>query len=164
VDDFQQTTGADIFCAGEPTGISGVESSLVEGQIAGLAAAGNNSEARSLFPEREGLRRFARALDRAFELRSQLRSLPSPETMICRCEDVSYSSLRQYTSWREAKLQSRCGMGPCQGRVCGLAVNFLWKWDPASVRPPIFPVRLESLARVPAPTDRQHVVPSGGLT
>ena len=51
-----------------------------------------------------------------------------------------------YGSWREAKLQSRCGMGPCQGRLCGPAVEFLLDWKPESVRPPIFPARLDHLA------------------
>ena len=58
------------FCAGEPTSIGGVELSLVEGQIAGLAAAGRAPEARALFGKREKARRFAKLLDRTFRLRS----------------------------------------------------------------------------------------------
>ena len=75
VDCFQQTTVKGIFCAGEPTSIGGVELSLVEGQIAGLAAAGNEADARTLFDEREKSRRFARVLSRTFCLRRELRSL-----------------------------------------------------------------------------------------
>ena len=44
VDDWQQTTVRNVYCAGEPTGIGGLELSLVEGQIAGYAAAGCNRE------------------------------------------------------------------------------------------------------------------------
>ena len=146
VDDFQQTTAAGIFCAGEPSGIGGVELSLVEGEIAGVAATGQTSEARSLFSKRERFRRFARLLDETFCLRSELRSLPSSETLVCRCEDVPYSRLREHTSWRSAKLHTRCGMGPCQGRICGPATQFLFKWNPDSVRPPVFPARVENLA------------------
>ena len=40
VDHFQQTSVHRVYCAGEPTGIGGVELALVEGQIAGLAAVG----------------------------------------------------------------------------------------------------------------------------
>ncbi|MHB1307781.1 MAG: hypothetical protein ACYC23_11935, partial [Limisphaerales bacterium] len=47
---------------------------------------------------------------------------------------------------REAKLHTRCGMGPCQGRVCGAATRFLYGWKTDSVRPPIFPVRTDALA------------------
>lgn len=146
VDDFQQTSVQGIFCAGEPTGIGGVELALVEGQIAGLAAAGHTADARKLFGERWKARRFARKLDRTFRLRPELKDLPTAETIVCRCEDVPYSRLQGHRSWRAAKLHGRCGMGPCQGRVCGPATQFLFQWNPDSVRPPVFPVRVESLA------------------
>jgi hypothetical protein len=58
---------------------------------------------------------------------------------------VPFSRLQSYRSSRAAKLQTRCGMGACQGRVCGPATEFLFNWDPDSVRPPISPVRLASL-------------------
>ena len=53
VDEFQQTTVPNVFSAGEATGIGGLELSLVEGEIAGLAAAGKREAARKLFPVRE---------------------------------------------------------------------------------------------------------------
>jgi D-hydroxyproline dehydrogenase subunit alpha len=149
VDELQQTSAQGIFCAGEPTGIGGVDLALIEGQIAGLAATGKIAEAQALFPKRERFHRFARLLDETFCLRSELRSLPSADTLICRCEDVSYSRLREHTSWRAAKLHTRCGMGPCQGRICGPATQFLFKWNPDSVRPPVFPARVEHLAAQP---------------
>ena len=64
---------------------------------------------------------------------------------MCRCEDVTYGRVRQFRGWREAKLQTRCGMGPCQGRICGGAVEFLLGWKAESVRPPVLPVRIGSL-------------------
>lgn len=146
VDEFQRTTVEGVFCAGEPTGIGGVELAIIEGQIAGLVAGGGLEKARLLFRDRDKRRRFARRLDQTFRLRPELKNLPSAETLVCRCEDVSYSRLQQHTSWRSAKLQTRCGMGPCQGRVCGPATQFLFKWEPDSVRPPVFPARVESLA------------------
>jgi NADPH-dependent 2,4-dienoyl-CoA reductase/sulfur reductase-like enzyme len=145
VDDFQQTSIKGVYCAGEPTGIGGVELALVEGQIAGLATGGHAAEARELFGERRKARRFARMLDHTFRLRPELKELPSTETIVCRCEDVSYARLQEHRSWRAAKLQTRCGMGPCQGRVCGPATQFLFQWNPDSVRPPVFPARVESL-------------------
>jgi D-hydroxyproline dehydrogenase subunit alpha len=162
VDDFQRTTLPQAFCAGEPTGIGGIELALVEGQIAGLASGERADEARSLFGERKKLRAFAQALDRAFQLRTELQRLPSPETIVCRCEDVSYSRLSQCDSWRAAKLQTRCGMGPCQGRVCGPATQFLFRWNPDSVRPPIFPVRIESFAVAAGVSERVHEEVTGG--
>jgi len=149
VDEFQRTTVSGVFCAGEPTGIGGVELALLEGKIAGLTAAGRNAEASRLFGKRNKLQRFARSLERTFRLRSELRSIPAPETIVCRCEDVRYSQLHKHSGWRAAKLQTRCGMGPCQGRICGPATQFLFNWSPDSVRPPIFPARVEGLSGHP---------------
>ena len=146
VDDYQQTSVADVYCAGEVTGIGGLDLALVEGAIAGYAAAGRKAEAARLFGERERHRRFAAALERAFALRPELRELPAPDTFVCRCEDVTWGRLRECAGWREAKLHTRCGMGPCQGRVCGSAVEFLKGWRSESVRPPLFPARVGSLA------------------
>lgn len=162
VNQFQQTTMDSIFCAGEPTGIGGVELALIEGQIAGLAAVGRTSEAHTLFRTREKHRSFARMLDETFCLRSELRSLASPQTPVCRCEDVLYSRLQEHTSWRAAKLHTRCGMGPCQGRICGPATQFLFKWNPDSVRPPVFPARVENLAALPLP-EQPSAEMTGGL-
>ena len=161
VDDFQQTTVPSVFCAGEPTGVGGVELALVEGEIAGLAAAGRTTEAKTLFRQREKARRFAHLLDRTFRLRSELKALPLPETVVCRCEDVPCSRLQQHTSWRAAKLHTRCGMGPCQGRVCGPATQFLFTWNPDSIRPPVFPARVETLAAMAGQLP-QHSKVTGG--
>ena len=145
INDYQESSVANVYCAGEVTGIGGLELSLVEGEIAGLSATGRQREARHLFPFREKQRNFARLLNQTFALRKELKSLPRPDTIVCRCEDVPYETIRQYGSWREAKLQTRCGMGPCQGRICGGALKFLADWDVDSTRPPVLPVRVESL-------------------
>jgi D-hydroxyproline dehydrogenase subunit alpha len=145
VDDFQQTSVADVFCAGEPTGIGGWELALAEGEIAGLAAARQKEAAIKLQPRRNKLRRFAHALERTFALRKELAALPVAETIVCRCEDVTFARLKECASWRAAKLYTRCGMGPCQGRVCGPATHFLFHWTPDSVRPPVFPTSMQNL-------------------
>lgn len=145
VNEMQGTSAPRIFCAGEPVGIGGVEAALIEGQIAGFAAAGNVAKARELFAERAAARKFTGLLARTFALRDELRSLAAPETLVCRCEDVSHRRLAKYSDWRSAKLQTRCGMGACQGRICGAAAEFIFGWRAESVRPPIFPTRVESL-------------------
>ncbi len=151
VDEFQQTSLPGIYAAGEPTGIGGLDLSLIEGQIAGLAAGGMPDEARRLFRKRARLQRFAHLLNRTFALRDELKGLATAETIFCRCEDVTFARLQAYDSWRAAKLQTRCGMGPCQGRICGPATEFLFDWQVESVRPPIFPARVDSLIRVSEP-------------
>ncbi len=147
VNELQQTSESQLYCAGECTGIGGVDLSITEGEIAGYAASGRNDLARKLFKKRDKARQFATALEPAFALRHELRSLPDPGTIVCRCEDVTWERLQPMQSWRSAKLQTRCGMGPCQGRICGPILEFLMGLHPESVRPPVFPARVESLVR-----------------
>jgi D-hydroxyproline dehydrogenase subunit alpha len=146
VDEWQQTSVPHVYCAGEPTGIGGLELSLIEGQIAGLAVAEQKEKARALFSQREKFRCFAARLANAFALRPELKTLPTENTLLCRCEDVAFGAVRQHHSWRAAKLHTRCGMGPCQGRICGAAAEFLLGWNASSVRPPLFPALISSLA------------------
>jgi len=146
VDEYQQTSVAGVYSAGEATGIGGLELSLVEGEIAGYAAGGNTDRAQARFAARQSHRRFAARLESAFDLREELRHLPQPETLLCRCEDVTMARVAACTGWREAKLHTRCGMGPCQGRICGGAVEFLLGWQAESVRPPVLPARIGSMA------------------
>jgi NADPH-dependent 2,4-dienoyl-CoA reductase/sulfur reductase-like enzyme len=144
--DFQETSVPNIYCAGEPTGIGGVELSLLEGEIAGHAAAGQSAAARALFRPRNAARRNVRAIARAFALRDELKSIPHADTILCRCEDVPFGRVREMDSWRAAKLHTRCGMGPCQGRVCGSTAEFLFGWSTGSPRPPLFPVNCSNLS------------------
>jgi NADPH-dependent 2,4-dienoyl-CoA reductase/sulfur reductase-like enzyme len=149
VDALQETTVPGIYCAGETTGIGGVDKSLVEGLIAGYAAAGHHEAARAWFRRRERTRHFAEALERAFTLRDELKTLAQPDTVVCRCEDVTLGQLQPYDSWRAAKLQTRCGMGPCQGRICGAALNFLSGWQAESIKPPVCAARVDTLIGSP---------------
>lgn len=153
VNEEQQTSRPNVYCAGEVTGIGGVDRAVVEGRIAGFAAADQPEKARRLLSRRTSWRCFARRLDRAFALREELKSIAAPETIVCRCEDVTRRQLESYNDWRAAKLHTRCGMGACQGRICGSAVRMLYGWQPASVRPPVLPVSVGTLMNVPAETN-----------
>ncbi len=147
-----ETSVPGIYCAGEPTGIGGVELALLEGEIAALSASAQAARAQKLARRRRRKLAFVRALERACTLDPQLRTLPAEDTFICRCEDVPYAALCSRSSWREAKLHTRCGMGPCQGRICGTATEFLFGWNADSVRPPVFPALVANLAVSPART------------
>jgi len=145
VDEFQATSVQDTFCAGEPVGIGGVELARIEGEIAGLAATQQHDRARRLFPDRRRATRFRNALQRAFALDPRLREIVTSATTICRCEDVRAERLLPFRSGRDARLQTRCGMGPCQGRICGPVTEFLWGWSPRGVRPPLVPATVGQL-------------------
>ncbi|MRW85208.1 FAD-dependent oxidoreductase [Pseudoduganella sp. FT26W] len=145
VDESQRTSVPDIYCAGEGTGIGGVDLALAEGHIAGLAACGQTEPSPEAEQNRAHWRKFAERLARAFALRPEPRTLAGDDTIVCRCEDVCHSELRTHGSWRSAKLQTRCGMGPCQGRICGGATEVLYGWRPDAVRMPISPTRIASI-------------------
>ena len=150
VDALQRTSIAEVLCVGESTGIGGVDCALAEGVVAGHVASGHHDRACAACPRRDREREFGEALGRAYALRQELRGLPSPETLICRCEDVPWSAVAAADDMRDAKLKTRAGMGPCQGRVCGGALEFLKRWPRDTVRPPLIPITLGELAEVGA--------------
>ncbi|HKA92005.1 MAG TPA: FAD-dependent oxidoreductase, partial [Haliangiales bacterium] len=147
VDDLCATSVPGIYCAGEATGIGGADKAAVEGEIAGLAAAGREAEARRLFGRRRRARAFADALAACFPPPRDWDSVVDDETIVCRCEDVRWAAVRAAPDARSAKLHTRLGMGACQGRVCGAAMAVLRGVAPGAVRPPLSPVRLETLTR-----------------
>lgn len=146
VNDEQATSVGGIFCVGEPTGIGGVDLSLVEGEIGGTAAAGG-SPSRRLVATRARLRREAKLLAETFALRPELLTLATDDTIACRCEDVRFGELDRSWTFRQAKLYTRIGMGPCQGRICAAALECVWGtgWPREVPRLPIQPARVAAL-------------------
>lgn len=146
VDRMQATSVPDVFAAGECTGFGGSERALAQGTIAGHAAVGDLEAAKAHAAERARWDGFADRLHRSFALGPAMRRMARPDTLLCRCEDVPMSALAGCSGWADAKLHHRCGMGACQGRICGDAAQFLFGWAPAAPRPPLSPVRIATLA------------------
>lgn len=144
IDETQRTSAADIWAAGECTGIGGMELARAEGSIAGLAASAQLIP-EQLIRERDRWRRFADRVVSAFELREPALARPSAETILCRCEDVPFGEVSRYENWREAKLHTRCAMGACQGRICGAAAQTYFGWTAGTPRPPLAPTRIGAL-------------------
>ena len=86
--------------------------------------------------------------------------LPADDTIICRCEEVSAGDIREYAALgcegpNRTKVYGRCGMGPCQGRYCGLTVTEILAAENNKtqdavgsfrIRSPLKPVTLSELA------------------
>lgn len=142
VDVHQHSSVPGIYCAGEVCGIGGVDQALIQGEIAGRAAAGSAKRSFALNIARARSAHFARALQRAFPLRDELRRLAGDDTILCRCENVRHGQAKLCRSQRDARLQTRLGMGHCQARLCGAAGEFLFGWEAATPRPPLAPVPL----------------------
>lgn len=134
-DERFETTAADIYVAGEPTGVAGAEQSRAEGWVAGLQIAASlgavgNDYAQHALRATRALRhsgRFSAVVQSMFEPnREALGHLADPVgTTVCRCELVTSESLDAVlhanpfvSSANAAKLECRSGMGPCQGRYC----------------------------------------------
>jgi NADPH-dependent 2,4-dienoyl-CoA reductase/sulfur reductase-like enzyme len=130
VDDEQRTSVPGVYAAGEITGVGGADLAIVEGEIAGAVAADATPEPK-LANRRARLRRFAAALMRSFPVPPQWPDALRDDTVVCRCEEVPYATVRDAvrelgaTDARTVKLLSRTGMGWCQGRMCGYPVACL---------------------------------------
>ncbi|MCA8062045.1 FAD/NAD(P)-binding oxidoreductase [Burkholderia sp. AU38729] len=145
VDVHQRTSRDGVFAAGECTGVGGSELAMVEGEIAGLAATGQTAQLAALVTQRAHWQVFADAVRERFAIREPIRRLARADTLLCRCEDVRFDAVAQAPGWTAAKLQSRCGMGACQGRVCGAAAQALFGWTPPAPRTPLVPARVGTL-------------------
>ncbi|MBB5019061.1 NADPH-dependent 2,4-dienoyl-CoA reductase/sulfur reductase-like enzyme [Chitinivorax tropicus] len=145
VDSNLRTTCPGVYAAGEVTGIGGVDKAWVEGHMAACAALALPVSQVKL-QHWKSHHRFSQLLAECFALNPALMALAKPDTLICRCEDVSLQALAGFEDWREAKLQTRCGMGACQGRTCGAICQQVLGWASPGLRPPVFPAKLATLA------------------
>lgn len=149
-DELQRTSQADVLAVGECCGVGGADAARVQGEIAGRVAT-DQAIAPRLLRQRARWQRFSQALDRHFALRDEVRRLADAGTVVCRCEDVTHSELEGREGWIDAKLHTRCGMGPCQGRVCGAALRQLFGWDLPVQRHTVQPLRVDSLVSLGEP-------------
>jgi NADPH-dependent 2,4-dienoyl-CoA reductase/sulfur reductase-like enzyme len=155
-DYWQRTSIPGVWAAGETTGFGGVDKALAEGHIAGMHASGQFCSEDDM-QSRAKAQRFAALLEKYFAPDAGLRDLLRPDTIVCRCEDVRAEQLEAHAGWRAAKLMTRCGMGPCQGRVCGAACEFLHGWQLAGARQPVFPAAASTLAMAAGAEPAQQV-------
>ncbi|MDV3220621.1 FAD-dependent oxidoreductase [Intrasporangium sp.] len=154
VDDWQRTSRPGIFAAGEACGVGGAALAVAEGH---LTAYGIVHELTGSVPEAAAtLRRtmarlhaFASAMHRAHPIPAGWAEALREDTVVCRCEEVTAGTVRRAISdrgapdARQVKQLTRAGMGWCQGRVCGHAVELLSGAAPAA--PP------ERLVSTPVP-------------
>jgi NADPH-dependent 2,4-dienoyl-CoA reductase/sulfur reductase-like enzyme len=137
-DGDQATSVPGVFAAGEVTGVGGADVAELEGYLAGAAAARHlglpvpPARAAGLAAIRARLDRargFATRLDAAYPLRPGWLNWPGPDTIVCRCEDVPWREIGRAVAAgagdiRAVRGLTRCGMGYCQARICGAAVQY----------------------------------------
>ncbi|MEV0647361.1 NAD(P)/FAD-dependent oxidoreductase [Phytomonospora sp. NPDC050363] len=150
VDAAQATTAARVWAAGETCGVGGAILAMTTGALAGHAAT-DTTPPTGLLRRRTRQRRLAAALAAAWPVRDGWRSWLTDDTLVCRCEEVTYARVREAVAdgardTRGLKLLSRTGMGHCQGRVCGYAAARILGVAEHVNRPLAQPVRLGDLA------------------
>ncbi len=166
-DDEGRTSERTILLAGDAARIRGAECAPLSGRLAALAAAHDIDRI-----DDETYRRQAAALKTQLKQKAAARlvidtlyrpsdaaRIPSdPQTVICRCESVKAGEAQMFAreggfDINQFKSEQRCGMGPCQGRMCaptlGAIVGHGRDRDtvaPLRARPPVYPVLLTELA------------------
>lgn len=167
-DGWGQTSMAGLRIAGDGASIGGALAAEASGTLAALGAA--QALGRLSAAECDALARPAHtALRRQLRIRPFLDALyrppqwintPADDTVVCRCEEVTAGQVREMARQgcqgpNQTKFFSRCGMGPCQGRQCGLAVSQILAGalgKPVAevgayrIRSPLKPVPLAALA------------------
>lgn len=172
VDAWGGTSVQGVYVAGDGAGVGGAKAAEASGRLTALAVANalGRIDARRRDADAAVARRaLARALrGRAFFEKlyrpAEAFRIPAGDTIVCRCEEVTAQQVVDAvrigcTGPNQAKSFLRCGMGPCQGRFCGLTVTELIarerRASPADVghfrlRFPAKPVTLGELAELPA--------------
>jgi NADPH-dependent 2,4-dienoyl-CoA reductase/sulfur reductase-like enzyme len=169
VDTYGGTGIEGVAIAGDGAGIAGAEAAVERGRLAGIAAVGalkgetgklpDETASRKVLAKYDGARAF---LDALYRPSSGFR-IPAGDTIVCRCEEVTAQQVIDNvrigcTGPNQLKSFLRCGMGPCQGRMCGLTVTELIAETrgvtPAEIgyyrlRPPVKPIALGELASMP---------------
>lgn len=168
-DEYGQIGETGIYVAGDSRGIVGASASALQGRLAAIAIAtkldlpgrddrdSSNGTVRTELQRQLHIRPF---LDALYRPPAAHRIPPNDSVIVCRCEEVTAGRIRRYVEIgcqgpNQTKAFGRCGMGPCQGRLCGLTVTELiaqsrgvppGKIGYYRVRPPIKPVTLGELA------------------
>ncbi len=143
-DDTLQSTVPGLYLPGEVSGVGGAALAVVEGLLAGQAAAeslaGPDRETATaesaastvkLIRKAARYRSFARAMHLAHPVPAGWQELLTPDTVVCRCEEVTAEEIEDAHDnlcagdARTMKSMTRTGMGWCQGKVCGFAVSCL---------------------------------------
>ncbi len=133
VDEWQRTSRPGVSAAGEACGVGGAALAVAEGHLAAYGIVGGGDDAAAARPRGEiaRLRGFAAAMHRAHPVPAGWADGLRDDTVVCRCEEVTAEAVqralaeRGATDARQVKQLTRAGMGWCQGRVCGYAVELL---------------------------------------
>jgi thioredoxin reductase len=165
-----RTDAAGTYALGDCTGLGGARAALAEGTLVGLnaaedldhaidhALAARRGEATAMLARH---RRFQRALWSLYAAPAYSARLATPETLICRCEEITFGQIEvalaeSVSEVGAVKRRTRLGMGRCQGRYCAPVLEALMaerlgaprgEFTGFAPRVPVKPVSIEELAQ-----------------
>jgi len=163
-----------IAIAGDSAAITGAEAAALSGQIvAGRVLQKLKNQPDHGSPDSNADADLRKRLNRHRRFRPFIDSLYAPsaeflnpvdETIVCRCEEINAASIREYVRLgclgpNQTKALGRCGMGPCQGRFCGLTVSEIIAAERGvgvedvgyyRIRPPLKPITVAEFASLDA--------------
>jgi len=137
LDAWSNTSVDGVLIAGDTGGIIGARAAALSGHLAALSAAFNVEKIsaaerdRLAQPTRAELKHHLRArpfLDALYRPPQETVAPRDDDTIVCRCEEIRAGEIRRLVTEQgcsgpnQMKSFARCGMGPCQGRLCGLTV------------------------------------------
>ena len=177
-DEWGGTSERGVLVAGDCAGILGARAAVDSGRLAALEAAHRlgRIDARRrdalAMPHRASLkrrRRFQAFLDFMFEPGPAVLRPSDPAVTVCRCEEVTVAGIEHVIARGcpgpdQAKAFTRCGMGPCQGRMCAAVVSGIFAERKGSgvdagtvghyrIRPPVKPLTVGELAALESARD-----------
>ena len=128
LDNWGATSVANVFGAGDGTGISGSYVAIAAelGKISETSLTALATGFQKTFKRRT---KFQSAINNAYEIKSGIYALADNKTVICRCESVTLENilpvLESTVDPSVVKAYTRCGMGLCQGRNCQRQISAL---------------------------------------
>jgi NAD(P)H-nitrite reductase large subunit len=134
LDAAQRTSVPFLYAAGDGAGVRGAAAAPAAGRLAARTALHDLGFSSEQAPQEDAAltraRRTGAAMARMMALRPAMIKAIPPETIICRCEGVTRSAIETAaaagaSTINQKKQYTRCGMGPCQGRMCGEAAGAL---------------------------------------
>ena len=169
-----QTSRQSVSVVGDAAGIIGADASVLHGEAVACEVAaclegkqpgvvGNAAHPLLAWQHRT----LRRCLDRFYPPAQEFELPPDDETVVCRCEEVTAGEIRRVAALgcvgpNQGKAFTRCGMGPCMGRKCGVTVSRLiaehhglsmHEVGHYRIRPPVKPINVGQLADLETDAD-----------
>lgn len=171
VDKWGNTSVEGVSIAGDCGRIAGSQVAKFSGHLAALEALyqlkiinkkERDQKSKPWFEQRNSHIAVRPFLDKLFQPSKKWLVPEDEKCIVCRCEEVTVGQIREAVqkgilSPDRVKSLFRCGMGPCQARMCGLIISEIIADESQltpeevgyfKIRPPLRPITLGQLSQI----------------